>query len=92
MGELEKSDKYFKKVFELNPGYYDYVNYGHLKWAMGDRKAAINNYLQSLQDKNLTFSEFQKTMADDRKLLLKNGIDTEEIPLMMDYLRYNKGV
>ena len=92
MGELEKSDKYFKKVFELNPGYYDYVNYGHLKWAMGDRKAAINNYLQSLQDKNLTFSEFQKTMADDRKLLIKNGIDNEEIPLMMDYLRYNKGV
>ncbi|MEX0988598.1 MAG: tetratricopeptide repeat protein [Bacteroidales bacterium] len=88
LGEFEKSEKYYKNVFAHDPDYYDYVNYGHLKWAIGDRKVAIENYILSTNYKNFTFNELQKIMEDDVSLLLERGIEKEEISLMMDYLRY----
>ena len=86
--EFDKSEKYYNKVFEQEPDYYDYINYGHLKWAVGDRKLAIENYILSINHKNFTFPDFQKTMEADSSLLIDMGIEREEIYLMMDYLRY----
>lgn len=88
LGELEKSEKYYNKIFELNADYYDYVNYGHLKWAMGERKSAIDNYILSTGKKHFSFKDLQKTMEEDTPLLIASGIDKEEISLMMDYIRY----
>lgn len=88
MGELEKSDKYFTMVFEAKPGYYDYINYGHLQWAMGNKKEAVELYIQSLKDLNFGMEEFLKTIEDDRELLVQNGISQKDIPLMLDYLHY----
>jgi len=88
-GDFVQAEKYYNKVFHLEPNYYDFVNYGHLKWAMGERKSAIENYRQSITGfKKFSFTEFQKTMADDTSLLIEQGIDKQEIYLMMDYLRY----
>jgi tetratricopeptide (TPR) repeat protein len=88
MGQIEKSEKYYNKVFEQNPDYYDFINYGHLKWAVGDRKSAIENYVLSIKNRNFSFPEFQKTMEADTPLLISRGIEKQEISLMMDYLRY----
>jgi tetratricopeptide (TPR) repeat protein len=88
LGEYDKSEKYYGKVFEQDPDYYDYINYGHLKWAVGDRKTAIENYIFSINHKNFSFPDFQKTMEADKSLLIDTGIESEEISLMMDYLRY----
>jgi len=88
MGQLEKSEKYYNKVFEQDPDYYDFINYGHLKWAVGDRKSAIENYVLSIKNRNFSFPEFQKTMEADTPLLISRGIEKQEISLMMDYLRY----
>ena len=88
LGEYEKSDRYYKKVFELGPDYFDYVNYGHLKWAMGDRKTASENYILSTNFNKFNFAVLQKTMEEDARMLLSRGIEEEEISLMMDYLRY----
>jgi len=88
-GAFDKSEKYYQEVFGLEPDYYDYVNYGHLKWATGDRKAAIENYLLSISEfKKFTFQDLQKTMDDDASILVDRGIEKEELSLMMDYLRY----
>jgi tetratricopeptide (TPR) repeat protein len=86
--DFDKSEKYYNKVFGQEPNYYDYINYGHLKWAVGDRKSAIENYILSINHKNFTFQDFQKTMEADSSLLINMGIEREEIYLMMDYLRY----
>lgn len=88
-GVFDKSEKYYQKVFRQEPNYYDYVNYGHLKWATGDRKAAIENYLLSISEfRKFTFKDLQKTMEEDVSILVDRGIEKEEISLMMDYLRY----
>ncbi len=87
-GELEKSDAYFKKVFEGKPGHYDLINYGHVKWALGEKREAVELYIQSLRDASFGMEEFLKTMEEDQALLVKNGINRKDIPLMLDYLHY----
>ncbi|MCK5134190.1 MAG: tetratricopeptide repeat protein [Bacteroidales bacterium] len=88
LGELEKSKKYFQQVFELKPGYYDYINYGHVQWALGNKREAIELYIQSLRDLNFEMEDFLKTMVDDQSMLIRNGINKKDIPLMLDYLHY----
>jgi len=88
LGELKKSDKYFARVFEAKPGYYDYINHGHVQWALGKKRDAVELYLQSLRDLNFEMEDFQKTMEDDRSILIQNGIFEKDIPLMLDYLHY----
>jgi tetratricopeptide (TPR) repeat protein len=88
LGELEKSDKYFRKVFELKPGTYDYINYGHVQWALGKKREAIEMYIQSLRDLQFGMMDFLKTMEEDQSLLIRNGINQKDIPLMLDYLHY----
>lgn len=88
LGELEKSDKYFGKVFEQKPGYYDYINYGHVQWALGNKREAIELYIQSLRDLQFDMEDFLKTMEEDQQLLVSNGISKQDIPLMLDYLHY----
>jgi len=87
-GDLEKSDAYFQKVFQGKPGYYDYINYGHVLWARGNMKEAIEMYVQSLRDLDFELEDFMRTMEEDRALLIGNGISEKDIPLMMDYLHY----
>ena len=87
-GELKKADKYFARIFEGKPGYYDYINYGHLQWALGNKKDAVELYVQSLRDLNFEMEDFLKTMEDDRSILVGNGINQKDFPLMLDYLHY----
>jgi tetratricopeptide (TPR) repeat protein len=88
LGELKKADKYFTRIFEGKPGYYDYINYGHLQWALGNKRDAVELYVQSLRDLNFEMEDFLKTMEDDRFILVENGINQKDIPLMLDYLHY----
>ena len=88
LGELKKSDTYFRKVFDLKPGYYDYINYGHVQWALGNKRDAIELYIQSLRDLQFEMDDFLKTMEEDQSLLILNGINEKDIPLMLDYLHY----
>ena len=88
LGELKKADKYFVRIFEGKPGYYDYINYGHLQWALGNKRDAVELYIQSLRDLNFEMDDFLKTMEDDRSILIENDINQKDIPLMLDYLHY----
>ena len=88
LGELERSEKYFQKVFETTPGYYDYINYGHVLWAQGKKREAIELYIQSMRDLKFGKDDFLRTMEEDRSLLISNGINEKDIPLMLDYLHY----
>jgi hypothetical protein len=75
-------------VFQGKPGYYDYINYGHVKWALGNKREAVELYIQSLGDASFGMEEFLKTMEEDQALLVKNSINRKDIPLMLDYLHY----
>ncbi len=90
-GELQKASRYYNKVLEGNPGHYDYINYGHLQWSLGNKRDAIEFYVKSLCGPDFEMKDFVKTMEEDKSLLLRNGVNPEDIPLMLDYLRYRLG-
>ncbi|MFZ5939072.1 MAG: tetratricopeptide repeat protein [Bacteroidota bacterium] len=90
LNEPDKAENYFNKVLQSarEPGYFDFVNFGHVRWAQGRRKEAVDLYLRAIQDPAFSFDLFLKTLDDDRPMLLKNRIQETDFPLMMDYLHY----
>ena len=64
------------------------MNYGHLKWVNGNKKEAFEFYKKSISEENNTYDDFLSGFKDDEQYLLNHGVDKEEIPLMLDYLKY----
>jgi len=88
--DCEKAEKYLDKILGSGktPGYYDFINAGHVKWALGKRKEAIDLYIRAVQDPGFDSEQLVRTVEEDKPLLLKNGITVSDIPLMLDYLHY----
>jgi pentatricopeptide repeat protein len=87
-GKLEDSKKYYEKILEKGPLHHDLLNAGHVAWALNNRREAIRLYQQAYKTGGGDFREFLKIFEADKPWLLKNGIDPDEIPLVLDYLDY----
>ncbi|MCF8298132.1 MAG: hypothetical protein K9J13_11345 [Saprospiraceae bacterium] len=88
IGRFDVADKYYKKLLETEPNKYDYMNFGHLNWAKGNKTEAFEFYKKSILEKDNDFELFLAGFKDDEQYLLKHGVDENEIPLMLDYLKY----
>lgn len=77
--------KYYEKVIEEKPLAIDYMNAGHVAWAMGNVQQAVVFY-----GKAITVSgnreRFLEMFYKDKEPLLKQGIQEEDIPLMLDLI------
>jgi len=89
MGKLESSKKYYQKLSEKELTKYDFINFGHVEWCLGNRKEAIKLYKKSIKQKDNSFELFLTTFNDDKEHLLKHGIIPDDIPIMLDYLQYS---
>ncbi len=87
-GKLEESKKYYDKILEKDPLRHDLLNAGHVAWALGNRSDAIRLYQQAYKAGGGDFRAFLKIFEADKPWLIKNGIDPDEIPLVLDYLDY----
>ncbi len=90
--KLESAQKYMKKFISKNGKRNDYLNLGHIEWSLGNKKSAIENYRLAIKKSENDFNWFNKVFEEDKKYLLKNGIQPFDIPLMMDYLAVSEGV
>ncbi|GAB4322269.1 MAG: tetratricopeptide repeat protein [Bacteroidales bacterium] len=88
LGKLDTAKRYISRVIEAEPGKYDYMTLGHIEWCMGNREAAIDNYKLSISRSDNNFKSFLTAFESDRPYLEKNGIPSDEIPLLLDWLRY----
>lgn len=88
VGKFQDAEKYYKKLFKTEPNHYDYMNYGHVLWCKGKRKEAVEYYQKSLAQENNSMQSFMTGFEEDKKHLIKHGVDESEIPLVIDYLRY----
>ena len=88
LGKLDVAQNYLNKLIGKEANKYDFMNMGHLEWCMGNKESAIENYVKSIQQKDNTFEHFMNGFKDDEKYLLKNGVDENDVPLMIDYLQY----
>ena len=83
--KYEQAIKYYEKIIDHKPLAIDFMNAGHVAWVMGDiQKAAV------FYGKAITISDsreqFLEMFHKDEGPLLKQGIQEEDIPLMLDLL------
>ena len=88
MGKFEQARNYYQKILSSNPGYQDYINAGHTEWALHQLQPSFDYYLQSIQTANNNFDTFCKEFSKDIPDLIASGINNDEIPFMLDKLRY----
>lgn len=86
-GKLDIAGKYSEAILAADPGAHDYLNAGHLALCLDDKPKAIEWYKKSLGLKEISFGKFISVFSHDTPYLLQNGVDEEELPLLLDYLR-----
>ena len=86
LGNILQADYYVNKLIVATPTAHDYLNAGHIAWCQRKLQIAIDFYKKSwsLLDNNREL--FIESLLDDKLYLIANGIDADEIPLMIDAL------
>lgn len=87
-GRFEQARRYYEKLMAQETNKYDFMNLGHLEWCEGNRETAIKYYLWSIRQKDNTFKAFMSGFNDDKEHLINHDVDPEEIPLVLDFLKY----
>jgi tetratricopeptide (TPR) repeat protein len=89
---IKQAEYYSNKLLENEPTSYDLLNAGHIAWIQRRLPDAVSCYLRSLDLQQNNWEEFMKSINEDKLHLLANGIDADEIPLMLDELLYKKPI
>lgn len=84
-GKREQAMKYYEKILALEPTAADYLNAGHVAWTSGDIDRAAGLYTEAAA-KCESREMFREMLLKDKDLLLKQGIDEETIPLILDLI------
>ena len=87
LGKFDQAEKYLKKVIKKEGNRNDFMNLGHVLWCKGNRAEAIDNYRKSIEIAGLDYDWFGDVLSEDSVHLVKYGIKSFDIPLMVDYLR-----
>jgi tetratricopeptide (TPR) repeat protein len=87
-GKFRQAENYYAKIIDQKPTKLDYLNAGHVAWAQQKRNDALQLYAKSVQLFRQDDDDFYAAFNQDIAQLCESGIVKEEIPLMMDKLRY----
>ena len=89
LGRIDQAEKYFDRLIGDHPNKYDLLNMGHVQWCLGNRKAALEYYKKSINDTDSSEKDFMEAFDEDVYNLIKQGVDPDDIPIMLDQLRYS---
>ncbi|GHT28579.1 hypothetical protein AGMMS49574_03160 [Bacteroidia bacterium] len=89
-GKYDQALNYYEKIFnEDTITMQDLLNAGHIAWALQDLKGAIAYYKGSVEkEESKDFTVFRELFTKDIPHLIAAGINEDEIPLLLDQLRY----
>ncbi|MFV0269471.1 MAG: hypothetical protein ACK5HT_20295, partial [Draconibacterium sp.] len=87
-GKKEQAEKYFHMLVDDEPNKHDLMNMGHVQWSLGNRKEALDFYKRSIDRSDFTEQEFFEVFEEDLHHLLTQGVNREDVPIMLDQLRY----
>jgi len=83
-GNIEQADYYLKKLLGNEPTAHDYLNAGHVAWCQHKLNDAIEFYRKSLNLQQNSWEIFLEAFNEDKPYLVANGIDADDIPLLLD--------
>lgn len=89
LGKFEQAEKYYQKLIVNNENGADLTNLGHVLWCKGERKEALNIYQKSISATGYSLKNFKEDFYADIDILIKNGIDKDDLPIMLDQIRYS---
>ena len=83
-GDLQASAHYYEQIMEREFNHNDLLNFGHVKFALLDKKGAAELYKQSIQQRNNSPQAFAEAFQNDEIHLERLGITSDEIAFMFD--------
>ena len=89
-GKYDQARNYYGKLLSSQPDMHDYMNAGHTEWVLQNTKGASELYKKSIQKTKSDYETFIKEFNNDIPELTAAGVDINEIPLMLDNLRYSQ--
>ncbi len=82
-GDLQKAKKFYDKVIETSPKYYDYLTAGHIYFALHQNAKALDLYREALK-KFDDLDEFEEKFFADLDILKQYGLDELSVNLMFE--------
>ncbi len=89
LGKVTDSEKYYERLSEEKLKAHDLINKGHLALCKGEKKSAIELYRQSIAGGEINNDDFIRIINEDKGLLFSNGVNPDDLPIILDYLFYN---
>jgi tetratricopeptide (TPR) repeat protein len=88
LGRLEESEKYYERLSVEKLTAHDFINKGHLALCTGKKKEAADLYKQALSSGEISRDDFTRIFSEDKALLVSNGVNPDDFPILLDYLFY----
>ena len=88
LGKFDQARRYYEKILSLQPDSHDFMNAGHTEWILQNLKGAIKLYRKSIEILDNNFNKFHKEFNSDIPNLINAGVESIEVPLVLDELRY----
>ncbi len=89
LGKISEAEKYYERLISDHPNKFDLLNMGHVQWCLGNRKTALDYYKKSINDSDNSEKEFMEAFDEDLQNLIKQGVNPDDVPIMLDQLRYS---
>ncbi len=91
LGKFDESEKYYDRLSAGKLSPHDQINIGHLALCKGNKKEAIDLYRLSIIGGEISRDQFMEIFSDDRPLLIELGVNSEDLPILLDYLLFTFG-
>ena len=91
IGKLAEATQFYSDILSSGSSSpYDYMNSGHVQLCLGNKQEAMNLYRQCLVTSSFSNESFSDAFEEDIPFLLQNGIQPGEIPLILDYILFQR--
>lgn len=88
LARFDESEKYYDRLSAGKLTVHDHINKGHLALCRGNKKEAVELYKQSILSGELSKDQFISIFAEDKDLLISLGVNTDDLPILLDYLLF----
>lgn len=88
LGKLDLALTYFQLILDEEPTANDLINAGHIELCMGNKPKAMERYIAAIASGGTNLLQFSETLDFDKRYLIANGVDSTDIQLITDYLRF----
>jgi len=88
LGKLDLAQNYFQLIAAEGFTANDMINAAHVELCLGNKPKAMENYVAALRTGEINLAQFTETLDFDKHFLIANGVETTEIQLISDYIRF----